>query len=86
MKPKHIEVKITNIAESLIKKHRNKDPEYKTIFDGPNFPHESELDQLLILCEVVKENFICMDPLDQVKKKNFQPKFKICAEVLNEII
>ena len=73
---------ITAIIECLDKKYTHKDPEYATIFEGPEYPQEKEVPQIKTLCEVVRDNYICIDPLDRSDKK-FQEREKKCNEILS---
>lgn len=52
------------VVDAIDKKWIEKDPEYQDIFTGDNFPLGPEIPQFKILCDVIKDNFICLDPLD----------------------
>ena len=44
MHPRVIQKKIEQVINGIIKKFKKKDPSFITIFDGPSFPHEVEVD------------------------------------------
>ena len=62
--PRQIIAKIDKIMEAVNKKYNELDSNYMHLFDGPKFPHESEVDQFKMICEVIKENFIYVHPID----------------------
>ena len=71
--PKKIEKLIEKVIDSMKKKFIDRDADYVSILDGPNYPQASEVEQFMTMCQVVKENFICIHPLDDSIKK-FAPK------------
>ena len=56
------------VIESISRKFYDKDPMYLDLFSGPSFPQESEVDQFIMICEVVRDTFICAHPLDDSAK------------------
>ena len=79
--PKFIQVKINAIIKALDSKFIDDDPVYKNVFEGPEFPQENELAQIKTLCEVVRDNHCCIDPLDRSTDKFKEYEIK-CDEVL----
>ena len=53
----------------MTKKHNDKDESYMNVFEGYEYPFPDEFEQFNNLCEIIKENYICVDALDKTKNK-----------------
>ena len=82
--PKRIDMQIKKVIEAVIKKFREKHPDYLNILEGPNFPQATELEQFIALCEVVREKYICLSPLDE-DNQPFAERLVRCGDALNDI-
>ena len=63
--PKKIVKDINTVIEALDMKFTQMDTNYENIFQGPEFPQENEAPYVKLLCEFVRDNYVCIDPLDQ---------------------
>ena len=52
-----------------LKKKKNGDAEYASLYEGEQFPQENEIDPVFIMCQYIIENYKCIDALDQTKKQ-----------------
>ena len=50
------------------------------LFEGPRYPQEYELDQIITIIDVVLEQYICVDPMDKLNEK-FSERQMLCLEV-----
>ena len=66
--PQRIKNDITKLMEAL-KKKKNGDAEYASLYEGEQFPQENEIDPVFIMCQYIIENYKCIDALDQTKKQ-----------------
>ena len=62
-------------------KFGEKDEELDGLFNDPEYPQEIEYEQFIEMCEVVRDNFICVDPKDK-SLKAFIEKEKTCEKAL----
>ena len=65
---KRIVASINRVIESTEKKLKFNDPDYEDIFEGPCFPQEAEVYEFVKMCKVIRDNYICVHPLDKEHK------------------
>ena len=79
--PVWINRQITNIIEYLDKINPD-DINHKA---NSVYPQGNEIGQVKILCEIVRENYVCVDPLDGVVPK-FEDREMKCEEIIEIIL
>ena len=64
--PQKIAHGIKRIIKCIKEKYLEQSEEYAEIFNGYNFPQANEANQFIMVCEVIAENYICIDPFDNL--------------------
>jgi len=63
--------------------------DFSNLFMGSSYPQRNEYKQFINLCEIVKENYICCDPMDD-ENEDFRVEPNVrefeCATVMGQIL
>jgi hypothetical protein len=69
--PNKIKASINKIINAIEDKYIKRKPESQNLYNGYEFPQSHEVEQFRILCDLVRDHYICIDPEDQVTAKKF---------------
>ena len=73
------------MINTLQKKFKENDPTYENICEGPGFPQANEVDFIIMICEIIIQKYICIDPMDN-SVNGFEDKEMKCINVLHMIL